>query len=314
MVDFENSRNDVFSLAESESRLKTLMVDLVARTSRVGLSISTADVAEIEKMSGSFSRILNDYSQMMLEFAASRRDNLVAFRDVEVVSLGEDCLSRTLATQWGIKKAAKFGEKTSPFDLSVHPLASVHKLIDNDFDGYVDESNLIFEPKSNVCFNTKYNVTFNHEGEKYSLDGFAELKSAYKRRIENLKEALSSDKPILLLVHIANPSEAQNKVASDLLALIQRKWPNSDFQMFVVNTYKFGQPLGSSAAHNTASIQFMDINYPFADYVWHLPAHSFSLEGHDFESKVVAEVKKATLSRQAQQMSWDDAPLLSAAV
>ena len=50
-------------------------------------------------------------------------------KKVKIVSLGWDCLPRTIFTWWGIKKTKENGELSYPFDLSMHNLSSTIKCI-----------------------------------------------------------------------------------------------------------------------------------------------------------------------------------------
>lgn len=81
------------------------------------------------------SKIRKYFRDMLFWFSYS---DYVRFKnaDYQVVSLGNSCLTRTLAVATGIKPRRLYGEKSCPFDLYVSDLKRTIELIENDFEGF----------------------------------------------------------------------------------------------------------------------------------------------------------------------------------
>ena len=57
----------------------------------------------------------------------------------EIVSLGVNCLPRTILTRWGIKPKKADGELSCPFDLVAHSPETILKCLQTNFEGYFDD-------------------------------------------------------------------------------------------------------------------------------------------------------------------------------
>ena len=53
--------------------------------------------------------------------------------DYTIISLGLNCLPRTLLTRWGLKPSKKLGEPSMPFDLAVFDQLEVTHCIKTEF-------------------------------------------------------------------------------------------------------------------------------------------------------------------------------------
>lgn len=101
------------------------------------------------------------------------------------ISLGYDCLPRTLLTKWGIMPPKKKGTLTCPFDLSVHPLSAVIRLIESNFSDYLSPENFCLNDKGLPIHRT-LQITFNHEQDPaLHEDQFYGLRKIYEKRIQN---------------------------------------------------------------------------------------------------------------------------------
>lgn len=105
-----------------------------------------------------------------------------------------------------------------PFDWNVTPIKSAVKLINNDFEDFMELENLIFlEPTNRLLFKEdginlevtediitpvyckKYNMLFVHDFSSKGKKEFELIKNKYIRRIERLRKILKSDKKIIFV-------------------------------------------------------------------------------------------------------------------
>lgn len=122
------------------------------------------------------SKTIKYYRDMLFWFSYS---DYVRFKnaDYNVVSLGNSCLTRTLAVATGIKPRRLYGEKSCPFDLYVSDLKRTIELIENDFSDFFENINI---------------DAFPHD-EKFN---FLHFKNRYEKRILNFLDILNSEKKV----------------------------------------------------------------------------------------------------------------------
>ena len=125
-MNLDEWHNELFRADAAEARLAPVLRGFMQMTSRDGFSLSPADLAEIDAGEERALALVGAAFAIMREQAVERRRNLEDFAGIEIVSIGEDCFSRSVLTRWGLKKFAKLGEKSAPFDLSVHHLRRDH--------------------------------------------------------------------------------------------------------------------------------------------------------------------------------------------
>jgi len=257
-----------------------------------GFAISATDLADLVAVKERTLGFLAGWFDRLIAMTEERRRNLVRFDGIGVVSLGCDCVSRAVLARWGLKKTAKLGETSGPFDLAVHPPETVTTLLANDFAGYLDPDQLAYREQDAICVHPRYQVSFNHEvGPHYAADGFRKFRDIYASRIANLQAALADPRPVGLVVHVPHFIEltpGRVECLKRTLAQITagRQAPTS---MIVVNSCSPGQPEG---AEEQATDDFLlrHVPMPGADYVWHWPQCYMSDAGHAYERRIVAIV------------------------
>jgi hypothetical protein len=294
-VNLDEHQNVAFRADTVGPRLSPVLRNLVQATSRLGFSVSLDDLAEIEAGEMQARQALDGAFAMMREQALARRRNLADFEGVEVVSIGQDCFSRTVLTRWGLKKFSALGEKSGPFDLSVHRLPTTAQLIETDFDGYMTPSQLVYNAKLGYCQHTGLGTHFNHEkGPEFSEDGFAPLIARYASRIDNFQAVMASGRPTALVLHVLRPSQTGTGAAIDgLWKVIERRWGGEARCLIAVNTWPHGAEIVPTETRFPERVTMIDIAYPAPKYVWHMPEHSFSEGGCAFEREVVTRVGEA---------------------
>jgi len=114
-------------------------------------------------------------------------------RHFNFISLGCNCFPRTVLTWWNMKPKKSEGEMSMPFDLAIHPIDSIIKILKNNFSDYLD--NLQFDSNTGYWHNTKYNIVFNHDQTLVNENDF---KQRYLARIDNFKNSTKKNKPGIL--------------------------------------------------------------------------------------------------------------------
>lgn len=181
-----------------------------------------------------------DDIQYLLASAKQAKVNheLVKNRNYKIISLGSDCLPRTVATIWGLKPRKYSGELSCPFDLALHPYTAVVEALKTNFDNYLNPTHLRAHfiekgydssEKFSCIKNTYHNCTFSHErGDRFSENNFERFIQVYRRRISNFYQYLNSS-PVLFLVY----SDCSVDINS-LVTVIAHKFPQLKFKVILI--------------------------------------------------------------------------------
>lgn len=128
--------------------------------------------------------ILSRFNQHRHHFARNRRSAL----NLKIFSLGTNCYSRSFSVRWGFKPYAEEGENSHPFDLAVHKLTTIAKLIKTNFSGYFNKGSLEWKDGKKFPVNTELGINYNHDNiVEFKADDFKLLKERYNRRIANFR-------------------------------------------------------------------------------------------------------------------------------
>ncbi|MGL4757902.1 MAG: DUF1796 family putative cysteine peptidase [Patescibacteria group bacterium] len=222
---------------------------------------------------------------------AQQNKILLQDRHYKIISLGYDCLPRTVATFWGLKPRKKSGELTCPFDLSLHPYESVIEAIETDFSNYLNPSFLTShlveksydESEKFVCIkNTHYNCIFSHERrEEFRNNNFAKLIDLYRTRINNFYQYLNSS-PVLFIIHCK-----QNLKVEPLIQVLSNKFPRLKFKIMLILS---GEKIAMSSLHDSEHTIIHHI--PCSnEYKW----TQFSNQRIIFEQNIAEVIKQVIL-------------------
>lgn len=198
-----------------------------------------------------------------------------------IVSLGCDCLSRTIPTLWGVKPRSSEGEPSGPFDLSVNPLPGLLKNLKNDFNGFLEQ--MEYDPAINYWTIPADGIKYFHEYD-CGPDKGEKLRARFAKRIENIRYSLRYDAtPTLYISHYsakvcATPPEETAKLYNDLYNFLKTTRGGRKFALLVVDFSKTVNP-GKLAR----GIYAYTPDYLEADYVWHQDEFKFSARGLKFE-------------------------------
>jgi hypothetical protein len=291
MKDMDAVSNEYFRSSGAATALESQLDFFWHLTSRVGMSISESDLDEIKQAHERAAAAVDAAFESMLEIAIERRQNLSRYSDISFVSVGEGCMSRAVLTRWGMKPPRKLGERSGPFDLSIHPVSATITLLQGDFAGWIDPDRLRYSEEDGYVVNPGLGVSFNHEtGEEYNQPGsFEKVRAIYERRLENFRRVLSESPTICFVLHIIDPSREVWKEVRELWDLLCAGSPRADHLMVVLNTWQAGQEIDTAGREPIAGqdIRVVDIHYPFPGYRWWLDFTSEA--GREFERELIAK-------------------------
>ena len=231
----------------------------------------------------------NDFvsTRKYLELLAIEKESnksIIINSDIEIISLGDNCIPRNVLTRFGLKKTKLEGELTCPFDLAIHPATSVAQFLKNDFKQYLDISNLSIDFGHPV--NNKYKVMFNHEREQRFRDNdFDELIKRYELRVKNFKNLINSNKHILFVLH----TKSRNGLEELVHALSNIVNPDKSV-LLIANSSSI--PIDKLFATTTnLRVEILNNPEPYNGYTWFSTKDYSSNEGYNYEKNIVDKAR-----------------------
>jgi hypothetical protein len=184
----------------------------------------------------------------------------ILYMEEEGVSLGWNCLSASHGVSVGLRNTKQNGYKTCPFDEMITNCTGIIDCIMDDFEYFCDVKylELIKDPRNDehLIYNNKYKFIFNHESpghanlhikehwakgaNHYTMNDYEEFINRYKRRIQNFKDLLNSNKKITFILTRPNTQLCDiielNKVITHKYPFLNYKFVFLDFDK---NIYYF---------------------------------------------------------------------------
>lgn len=161
-----------------------------------------------------------EYYRCKQIFEQSYQENRqIGLDKYHLISLGNNCFGRMTFSYWGLKPRKADGEKTMPFDISIHPLKTVNDLLENHFQGYFDD--IEFDEQKGYWINPQLNIAFVHDHEN-DKTAFIEK---YQNRIKALDAVLQDNVPCVFFAYQdgAVKGEEINKLYTILKQLCAHK-------------------------------------------------------------------------------------------
>lgn len=159
----------------------------------------------------------NNYRNYLHRVLTARFDNVPNedLHKVNVISIGADCLPRTLFAKWGIRRSRSLGEKTLPFDLAYSLPIGVLHLLNQGLDKLTDPRLIQIASGTDYALNTSFGICFNHEvGEEWRANNFEKLRLRYNQRIEQFEALLGNGLPTIIVM---NYTQAFDGIAQEQL-------------------------------------------------------------------------------------------------
>lgn len=242
------------------------------------LEMSEESMRHFDEVRSCVIRTLN-YGHECLAMRDEYRREIFDRYDYTLISLGFDCLPRTLAAKYGLIQTRSAGRLTCPFDLSVHPLPALNKLLLSDFALYGDSEKYEVTPDG-MPRHKGMNILFNHDTDpSYVAGGFKALIAANMRRADNFRQYASRSNAVFAL-HVRAQDMAH---LDEFCIIVTDKFPTALFAF--IST-------GDKAVEVPTGLQTLSIHSPLprAEYKWFMVDSFATPEGAAFERRIVGEL------------------------
>lgn len=209
--------------------------------------------------------------------ATLQSNRALGFEHYHLLSLGYNCFGRMTFNYWGLKPRKADGEKTMPFDISVHPLPTVVKLLQTRFDRYLDGA--VYDAGEQCWKNSELGITFVHDHE----NDRKLFQERYANRIAAFYAAVEDERPCLFFAY--TDAEANAAQINELNAVLKRLCPRKRFKLVYMI---FNHPLPRGIDSDIAVYR---VDYP-KGYI-HMDIYTkYHKAGFEFESGVVAFTRR----------------------
>lgn len=194
-------------------------------------------------------------------------------KKTKIIPLGQNCMPRTILTRWGVKPKKILGEKTYPFDLAVFETREITKSLKNDFEEFF--YNLNYRKDKQIWVKEPDCIEFVHD-KQFKENDKEKLIKKYLERIENFKQAIISENPILFVQILGDCSDIGN-----LYNELKRIRGNKPFRFVVVDTLNIIEK-------EVFGIDILKLSYPNSEYKenWWRKEFYSSDEGIAFEKQI----------------------------
>lgn len=192
--------------------------------------------------------------------------------EINIIPLGQNCMPRTILTRWGLKSRKIFGEVTYPFDFAVFETREITYSIKTDFEEFL--YNLNFRNDRQIWVKEPDCIEFVHE-TKFKSNDKEKLINKYLERIENFRQAMKSETPVIFVQVLGDCSDIEN-----LYIELKRIRGNYPFQFAVIDTQNITTPV--------KGIEILKLPFPSDEYRqnWWKKEYYDSPLGRDFEKKI----------------------------
>ena len=212
------------------------------------------------------------YDLKRLKF--SKKNSLI--QKYKIISLGWDCLPRKLLTQWGIKPTKAEGEMSYPFDLAMHNLHYVIKILENDFQEYLTK--IVYFPEKKEWYNDIYHVIYNHDE---TLSQKEEFIGRYYKRINNFHHVIKNFDNLIFIYH-ALPDDLVSDIYK-LLQILTKLVKEKNFHLIVIS--ETWQTLDKLPHFSLCYAP-----YPAPKYVWW--EKTYNLDRLKYETRLIKKIFK----------------------
>ncbi len=208
-------------------------------------------------------------------------DKLKEIKDIKykVVSLGHNCLPRTVLTRWGVKPEKSEGELSMPFDLATFETFEITKQIKEDFATFFED---IEYKKPKSWFDRKQHwikapdcIEFVHE-KNLTKNDKNKLIDIYTKRIDNFRNCIKSQTPILFVQLLGDCDDTLN-----LYTILKEKRGDLPFKFAVIDPF-------SITKQNELPLHILKTPYPDKKYqnLWWSKQYYTSVAGHLYEKEI----------------------------
>lgn len=238
----------------------------------------------------------------MMFFKNKKTENTITKvqKDYEIVSLGTNCLPRTVLTRKNLKPRKEQGELSCPFDLVVHEAERVTYYIANDFEGYFDDLAFRLKKRCFLDFRKK-GLWEKSDGTKFfhdrdcGINDRTKIVNRISSRIDNFRKILADEKPIIFVQGLKDSEDIEN-----LYKTLKAKRQNKLFKLVILD-------FNNIVSKEYDNVYVFKILYPTKikkyEQYWNRQKNYNSKEGKAFENaiknaveQVINDLKKEILN------------------
>jgi hypothetical protein len=227
----------------------------------------------------------HDYIKNVVKIRSENLDKYASSEKYNIISLGLDCLPRSICAKYGLIVSRKNGRMTCPFDLAVHSFAGMLHALQLGFCNYGDVENFSINNNGYV-HDCKYSAVFNHDSEYVKLtNGFDQFSKKIKNRIKSFETYVLAPGFKIFFAHL--PYSTSPDDATKISNIIKHRYSIKDFVVFalstsILNTKKRKIKLECGYWHC--------IPIPASNYLWHDANYYATDQGVEFELKILDEL------------------------
>lgn len=206
----------------------------------------------------------------------------------EIVSLGVNCLPRTLLTRKNLKPRKAQGELSCPFDLVFHEPERITHYIENDFANYFDD--LYFSARKKGWWDfRKKGLWKKDDGTRFFHDKDCKINDREKlvnrvsKRMDNFRKILENEKPIIFVQALKHTEDIEN-----LYNVLKKKRGNKPFKLAILD-------FNGIVSKEYENISVFKIPYPNIkkyEAYWNKKRNYDSQQGRIFEENVKLSIEK----------------------
>ena len=183
-------------------------------------------------------------------------------KKVEIISLGVNCLPRTILTRGGVKPRKADGELSCPFDLVRHYLPNIIHYLETDFSDYFDDIHFVIRKRNFLDFRKRGKwrkndgTVFYHDLDCQYYDK-EKLFTRINNRIDNFHQIIKSETPILFVLNLEKDEER----IPDLYKILKKICPHKKFKLLIIDFFD------KTNENNTdKDIAVLKLPLPFEDW------------------------------------------------
>ena len=194
-------------------------------------------------------------------------------KKLQIISLGQNCIPRTILTRHGIKPRKILGELSYPFDLAIFGTKEITKCLRTDFNEFFFD--LEFSKELDCWIKAPSCIRFIHDTKNKK-----ELVKTYTKRIENFKKEMKNPMPIIF-IQLLEDDEDVESIYKEIKKLRQ----NLPFKLLIIDTQNIV---------NFDNAEILKLPFPSEEYRnnWWKKEYYNSKEGKVFEKAICDFCKK----------------------
>lgn len=208
------------------------------------------------------------------------------FSDVNVISIGANCLPKVVLTRWGLMRSREAGGLTFPLDLCLTSDDGALRTVISDFANLYDPRHLSVEAGTDWIRNDVIDAVFNHEpGPEWRAHGYARLRARYAQRAARFRKVLANGKQsVFVYCSHTNFTDTTRELLIEVTERLGAK-SRAGVSVLAIVTGKTETDLSSQGR-----MRIMNHPLPEPSYIFHQPESYLSAAGVEFERRIILEV------------------------